>query len=61
MNLAANVFDIWAFQKDSDGVRFLLLYTSAEKAGRYFNGGRFWQIPSGCLSTIVSSASTIVA
>jgi len=47
VNLAANVFDVWAFQKDSDGVRFLLLYTSAEKAGRHFNGGRFWQIPSG--------------
>lgn len=29
-----------------EDVEFLLLYTSAEKAERYFNGGRFWQIPS---------------
>ena len=47
MKLAANVFDVWAFRKDADGARFLLLHTSAEKAERYFNGGRFWQIPSG--------------
>ncbi len=47
MKLAANVFDIWAFRNTADGVRFLLLYTSIEKATRYFNGGRFWQIPSG--------------
>jgi 8-oxo-dGTP pyrophosphatase MutT (NUDIX family) len=47
MNLAANVFDVWAFRKTADGVRFLLLYTSVEKATRHFNGGRFWQIPSG--------------
>ncbi len=47
MNLAANVFDVWAFRRTADGVRFLLLYTSVEKAARHFNGGRFWQIPSG--------------
>jgi ADP-ribose pyrophosphatase YjhB (NUDIX family) len=47
VNLAANVFDVWAFRKDADRVRFLLLHTSVEKAMRYFNGGRFWQIPSG--------------
>ena len=47
VNLAANIFDVWAFRKTADGVRFLLLYTSAEKANRHFNGGRFWQIPSG--------------
>jgi hypothetical protein len=46
MNLAANVFDVWVFQRTPDGVVFLLLHTSAEKAKRYFNGGRFWQIPS---------------
>jgi len=45
MKLAANVFDVWAFRNTTDGVRFLLLYTSVEKATRYFNGGRFWQIP----------------
>jgi hypothetical protein len=46
MHLAPNVFDVWAFQRKTEGVVFLLLYTSVEKATRYFNGGRFWQIPS---------------
>ena len=46
MHLAANVFDVWAFQRSGNRVEFLLLYTSIEKANRYFNGGRFWQIPS---------------
>jgi hypothetical protein len=46
MQLAANVFDVWAFRRTAEGVRFLLLYTSVEKAERFFNGGRFWQIPS---------------
>ena len=44
MHLAPNVFDVWAFQRRAEGVVFLLLYTSMEKATRYFNGGRFWQI-----------------
>ena len=47
MKLAANIIDIWAFQRRPTGVNFLLLHTSAEKARKYFNGGRFWQIPSG--------------
>ncbi|MFN2383119.1 MAG: NUDIX domain-containing protein [Gemmatimonadota bacterium] len=47
MRLVGNVFDVWVFQKRPGGVLFLLLYTSAEKAARHFNGGRFWQIPSG--------------
>jgi len=46
MKLAAGVFDIWTFRRDSDAIRFLLLYTSQTKADRHFNGGRFWQIPS---------------
>jgi hypothetical protein len=46
MRLAANVFDVWTFRRRAETVEFLLLYTSAEKAERYFNGGRFWQIPS---------------
>ncbi len=50
MHLAANVIDIWAFQNRPEGVRYFLLYTSDEKAERYFNGGRFWQIPSGCVN-----------
>jgi hypothetical protein len=50
MHLAANVFDVWAFRRTADGVEFLLLYTSVEKATRYFNGGRFWQIPSDAMN-----------
>ena len=46
MQLKANVFDVWAFRRTPEGVRFLLLHTSVEKADRFFNGGRFWQIPS---------------
>ena len=46
MQLAANVFDVWAFRRTEEGIRFLLLYTSADKAERFFNSGRFWQIPT---------------
>jgi hypothetical protein len=46
MQLASNVFDVWAFQRTDRGARFLLLYTAEEKARRHFNDGRFWQIPS---------------
>jgi ADP-ribose pyrophosphatase YjhB (NUDIX family) len=47
MQLAANVFDVWVFKRTASGPEFLLLHTSEEKATRYFNGGRFWQVPSG--------------
>jgi hypothetical protein len=50
MNLAANVFDVWVFQRRPGGIVFLLLRTSVEKATRYFNGGRFWQIPSDAVN-----------
>jgi hypothetical protein len=40
-----NAFDIWVFRRDPDAVRYLLLHTSQEKADRWFNGGRFWQVP----------------
>ncbi len=46
MKLATGVFDVWSFRRDSDAIRFLLLYTSQIKADRHFNGGRFWQVPS---------------
>jgi hypothetical protein len=38
MNLAANIFDVWVFQRRPGGIVFLLLHTSVEKATRYFNG-----------------------
>ena len=47
MDLNHRVFDVWAFRRQATGVEFLLLQTSQLKADRYFNGGRFWQIPSG--------------
>jgi len=46
MNFNANIFDVWVFRRGTAEAEFLLLHTSAEKASRYFNGGRFWQIPS---------------
>jgi hypothetical protein len=49
MDLAANVFDVWVFRRTDHGVEYLLLYTSQDKADRYFNGGRFWQIPSNSI------------
>jgi hypothetical protein len=46
MHLSANILDVWVFRRRGAEAEFLLLYTSVEKATRYFNGGRFWQIPS---------------
>ena len=46
MQLEANVFNVWTFRRTPTGVEYLLLYTSQRKADRWFNGGRFWQIPS---------------
>jgi hypothetical protein len=46
MDLNHRVFDVWAFRRQATGVEYLLLQTSELKAERYFNGGRFWQIPS---------------
>jgi hypothetical protein len=59
MRLAANVFDVWAFRRRPSGVEFLLLYTSVEKATRYFNGGRFWQIPSDSVNASESIVDAV--
>jgi hypothetical protein len=37
MHLSANVFDVWVFRRRGAEAEFLLLYTSVEKATRYFN------------------------
>lgn len=60
MELSVNVFDLWVFRKTPDRVEYLLLYTSQNKADRYFNGGRFWQIPSDAIEPgeTVTSAIT---
>jgi 8-oxo-dGTP pyrophosphatase MutT (NUDIX family) len=57
MELFANVFDVWVFRKTRAGVEYLLLHTSQHKADRYFNGGRFWQIPSNS----IHAGETVVA
>ena len=64
MNLNANVFDLWVFQRRPGGVVFLLLHTSEEKAKRYFDGGRFWQIPSDFVNegeSITDATSRLLA
>lgn len=63
MKLSANIFDVWVFRRRGTDVEFLLLYTSVEKATRYFNGGRFWQIPSNVVSdgeSIVDAISRVL-
>ena len=60
MHFTANVLDVWAFQRRPGGVKFLLLYTAAIKAERYFNGGRFWQIPSGSVNEDESITDAIL-
>lgn len=52
-------FDVWVYRKDADAIRYLLLRTSQDKADRWFNGGRFRQIPSDCVGegeTLVQAA-----
>jgi hypothetical protein len=46
MRFQPNVFDVWTWRRSAAGVEYLLLRTSQRKADRFFNGGRFWQIPS---------------
>jgi hypothetical protein len=45
VQLRCDAFDLWVFRRDQEEVRYLVLHTSQEKADRWFNGGRFWQIP----------------
>lgn len=47
MDFNPRVFDVWGFRRRAAGVEYLLIQTSRLKAERYFNGGRFWQTPSG--------------
>jgi ADP-ribose pyrophosphatase YjhB (NUDIX family) len=45
MNLRTGAVDVWPFRRRGVAIEYLLLRTSQEKADRWFNGGRFWQIP----------------
>jgi hypothetical protein len=58
MMLNASVYDIWVYRRTAEGVLYLVLHTSREKADRYFSGGRFWQIPSGVFRSDESVAQT---
>lgn len=49
MHLRTNTFDLWIFTREAPEPRYLLFHASQEKADRYFGGGRFWQLTSGCL------------
>jgi hypothetical protein len=50
MKLQANVFDVWTYRRSGPQTEYLLLRTSQSKADRFFNGGRFWQIPSNLMA-----------
>ncbi len=43
MELQANAFDLWVFERSGPEAKYLLLHSSQEKADKWFNGGRFWQ------------------
>lgn len=47
MHLNPSIFDIWVFRNHGGIAEYFLLHTSQQKADKHFNGGRFWQIPSG--------------
>ncbi len=49
MKLNTHVFDIWTYHLEDDEPKYLMLHTSQEKADKWFNGGRFWQIPGDFL------------
>jgi ADP-ribose pyrophosphatase YjhB (NUDIX family) len=64
MELRTDALDLWVFCRGNDGVRYLLLQTSQEKADRWFGGGRFWQIPGAFLGngeSVVSAAHRCLA
>jgi hypothetical protein len=47
MQFGTDGFDLWVFHRQETEPRYLLLHTSQEKADKWFNGGRFWQILGG--------------
>ena len=57
MEFRTGAFDIWLYRRVGESVEYLLLHTSQEKADLWFNGGRFWQIPS----ELVASEEKLVA
>ena len=46
LDFSSDFFDLWVFRRTGNGVEYLLLHASQEKADRFFGGGRFWQVPT---------------
>jgi predicted NUDIX family NTP pyrophosphohydrolase len=74
LNHRTDAFDIWVYRRIAGEVEYLLLHTSIGKAEKWFNGGRFWQIPTEftageklvaaaqkCLSTLGLTANSLWA
>ena len=49
LDFRTGFFDLWVFRRAGNGVEYLLLHVSQEKADRFFGGGRFWQIPTSAV------------
>ena len=45
MRLRTNLFDVGVFHRGMAEPEYLIFHTSQDKADKWFNGGRFWQIP----------------
>lgn len=43
-NFGPKVFDLWIYHRVDGEPKYLMFHTSQEKADKWFNGGRFWQI-----------------
>lgn len=64
MQLQANVFDVWTYRRSGAATEYLLLHTSQAKADRFFNGGRFWQIPSNFMAdgeTVIDATDRLLS
>ena len=59
MHLRTGTIDVWPFRRIDGRVEYLLLHTSQEKADRWFNGGRFWQIPGDFMAEDESVVSCV--
>jgi hypothetical protein len=64
MKLQTSVFDVWTYRRSGADTEYLLLRTSQVKADRFFNGGRFWQIPSNLMAeseTVTGATDRLLA
>src|SRR5687768_17935366 len=47
MKIRTNTFDLWIFHRRESEPRYLLFFSSPEKADAWFGGHRFWQTAPG--------------